>query len=208
MVGVFNIILGIVLTYVLGVIDLIFLIIGIVMIMFGALIIIYMQGDVKYEFEEIPKGVYRPEGVIFLSITLIFVAALSIAMGILLFTSFIPNLYNIQVFLEIYSFAIYPRNLGLIILSYNIMAVAILIFGVLSIPTSIGLINMKKWGHTLGLHLGNLAMFLGAAFFAVAVILWQSTGGIPLGVPIGLILLILGGIMDIYLNGDVKDEFK
>ncbi|MEM3586729.1 MAG: hypothetical protein QXO71_05330, partial [Candidatus Jordarchaeaceae archaeon] len=161
----------------------------------------------KYEFEEIPTGVYRPEGIIFLTITLMFAAAFSIVVGTLFFTSFIPNLYNIRVFLELYPFITHLKA-ELIILSYNLMAGVLIIFGALSIPISIGLIDMKRWGHTLGLFLGNLAIFLGAAFFAVAWVLWNSTGGTAIGLSISIFLFILGGAMDIYLKGEVKDAFK
>jgi len=169
-------------------------------------------------------SVYRPAGVIALAIILMNIAFLSILGGILIFTSVLPPLFEHQASLtySLATFFIFPISVlfyglgplvvaatvgGLyetpsLIFVYSLVAWIILIFGVLSILTSIGLICMKSWGRYLGLVLGISAIIMSVAFFGVMFL------GLLIGIPFTLIFLIFGIITVVYLAGDVKHEFQ
>lgn len=85
--------------------------------------------------------------------------------------------------------------------SFNFSAWGVLLFSVVSLPASICLLSMKKWGRYLSLVIGILLLVI-ALPLVMHGIFWESFTFI-----FGLIPLLFGIGTIVYLTGDAKYDF-
>ncbi|MFB0563766.1 MAG: hypothetical protein ACETWM_21425 [Candidatus Lokiarchaeia archaeon] len=158
-------------------------------------------------------GVYRPAGVIALSIIIFILAGILIILAIAISTILIPGQQQNYYFalLDIWLYVSYGIGyaVGLSYLMdspYTYISILNIVFWIAlivsgsSIIMGIGLLTMKNWGRILAMIIGILFMVFGILSLFI----------IPMGLfgIVGLLLLIFGIFMVVYLAGDVKYEFQ
>lgn len=154
-------------------------------------------------------SVYRPKGIIIMSVIFMIIAALGIILAIdyettaipqyyqmieLLYCMILLNLgsYNVYSILTIYGLYIYQLSSNIPL--WQIEAVIALIFFETGIAISIGLLRMKRWGYYLAWIFGILGIFVGA---------------IGLIIIVGIFLLIFAIATVMYLSAsDAKYYFE
>lgn len=82
---------------------------------------------------------------------------------------------------------------------YSLALWVVPIFGVMSVPASIGLFFMKIWGRYLGIILGIVSIILAVTLFLF--------GPYRFSLLLTMIFLVFGVVLIVYLFGDLKYEF-
>nr|MDO8082800.1 hypothetical protein [Candidatus Freyarchaeota archaeon] len=176
-------------------------------------------------------GVHRPVGIIALAIILMIVAMLGIIGGITLLPGLAleesvlqlqQSLFNIWTYSYYYETGYFPMEfvgIGMVYAErerflFFLTSVAWIgfIFGGVSLPTSIGLLSMKKWGRYLAIITGVLTIIVGIFIILVTLEIFPELRiANDIEEQISPILLLLGlgvsmgGIVVVaYLLGEVK----
>ncbi|MBS7249397.1 MAG: hypothetical protein KIH08_02220 [Candidatus Freyarchaeota archaeon] len=161
---------------------------------------------------------YRPEGVVSLAIAYIVMQVLGIMIAFLIVRVVLPPQYflvSLQFGNEYLMRLIFSNNGNIIgtsvamqlseelflIESFNFSAWGVLIFSVVSLPASICLLSMKKWGRYLSLVIGILLIVIALPLVIHGIILESFT------FMFGLIPLLFGIGTIVYLTGDAKYDF-
>lgn len=158
---------------------------------------------------------YRPSGVVAIAIFFIIFSVLSL-IGVVFFeTVTIAGEYRsayLSLFVSLAFFQVSPSPPGLwigplisvfnylsLINIYHVVAAITFVFSLCYLFAGVGLLQMKHWGYYMALIMALTNIILSA--FAVLV---REFG---LGLFLGVILLIFGIVVFVYLLGDVKYEF-
>ncbi|MEM2135519.1 MAG: hypothetical protein QXS27_05790 [Candidatus Jordarchaeaceae archaeon] len=161
---------------------------------------------------------YRPEGVISLAIAYIVMQVLGIMIAFLIMRVVLPPQYflvslmfgNEDLMRLIFSnygniigasYAMQLFDTLFLIESFNFSAWGVLIFSVVSLPASICLLSMKKWGRYISLVIGILLLVIALPLVMHGIILESFT------FIFGLIPLLFGIGTIVYLTGDAKYDF-